>query len=163
MQYVDKIIDMPVLKTREVPCIVNKRVEGPTVEIVKEVPQVQVVQKIVDIPRIENIAGSTRAVNLTAPAARIRSVTPTPPPQRSRSPSPMQGPGRLQNSYRPASPMTRRPVFPKYHKVSFPIDFGLCISLSNACVDGTFTIIFEAGKCISRSKIVDFQRVDCQG
>merc|ERR1712036_77859 len=86
-QYIDRVVDVPVVKQRQVPSIqrVQKPVSVPIIETVEkivdvpvikqvEVPQIQTIEKVVEIPEVQTLAGATRSVNL--PSAPIRQTAP---------------------------------------------------------------------------------------
>merc|ERR1712129_284261 len=87
VQYIDRVVDVPVVKQRHVPSVqkVQKPVTVPVIETVEkvvdvpvikqvEVPQVQTIEKVVEIPQVQTVAGVTRSVNL--PSAPVRQTAP---------------------------------------------------------------------------------------
>merc|ERR1719273_2819188 len=97
MQFVDKVVDIPVVVQRQVPMVqkaqktvevpqvqyIDKVVDVPVVRVVDipqvqvvekivDIPQVQVVEKIVEVPEFQTVAGEQTAVSLgTAPVRQV--------------------------------------------------------------------------------------------
>merc|ERR1712013_650060 len=71
VQYIDRVVDVPVVKQRHVPAI--QKVQKTVVQH-RQVPSVQKVQKTVEVPQVQTVAGATKSVNL--PSAPVRQTAP---------------------------------------------------------------------------------------
>merc|ERR1739838_126425 len=75
VQYIDKVVDVPVVKQRHVPSVqkVQKPVTVPVIETVEKVVDVPVIKQV-EVPQVQTVAGATRSVNL--PSAPVRQTAP---------------------------------------------------------------------------------------
>merc|ERR1712107_906190 len=65
LQYVDKVVDVPVVQVVQVPQV-------QVVEKTVEIPQLQIVEKIVEIPEIQTVQGTQTSESLgTAPVRQV--------------------------------------------------------------------------------------------